>query len=171
MPLSIHPSTSTREPPTKLGARLTSSLPTSISQLISTWRLDLAPYRTFIADVTGVKLTETPAQSELKTVQSRLEGCVESYARDGDCKCHDLAQYEQIGSFTTVRELAQFFRIAVESKHSPSRRTGRCPHRSSLPRVRGQTCGVALRPARQSDPRHGRLPQRCRSQQRRAQRC
>lgn len=106
MPLSIHPSTSTRKPPT-LGA---------LEQTDDTWRLDLAPYRTFIADVTGVKLTETPAQSELKTVQSRLEGCVESYARDGDCKCHDLAQYEQIASFTTVRELAQFFRIAVEAE-------------------------------------------------------
>jgi|GEM_PF-5733094 hypothetical protein len=106
MTLNIHPSTSTREPPTLA----------TLEQTDDTWQLDLTPYRTFIADVTGVELTDSPSHRDLKTVQSRLEGCVESYARDGNCKCRDLGQYEQIESYTTVRELAQFFRVAVEAE-------------------------------------------------------
>jgi hypothetical protein len=106
MNLTIHPSTSTGEPPT---------LPT-LEQADGTWRLNLTPYRTFIADVTGVELTETPSTRELRTIQSRLEGCVESYTRDGECKCHELTTYDQVDSFATVRELAQFFRVAVETE-------------------------------------------------------
>jgi hypothetical protein len=112
MTLSIHISTNTREPPTLAG----------LKQSEAGWRLDLTLYRHFIADVTGVELTERPSPRELKTVQSRLEGCIESYTHDGECKCHDLTQYDQIASFATVRALAQVFRVAVESERPANRR-------------------------------------------------
>lgn len=88
----------------------------SLQETDDMWELDLTQYEAFISDITGVSSTETLSLQELQTIQSRLEGCIESYTRDGECKCHDLTEYSCIDSFVTVRKLAQFFRVAVENK-------------------------------------------------------
>lgn len=106
MKLTIYPSPSNRGPP---------SLP-ELHQTEEMWQLNLTPYAAFISDVTGVKLTETSSPDAIKTVQSRLEGCIESYTHNGECKCRDLGEYDRINSVGTVRKLAQFFRVAAESE-------------------------------------------------------
>lgn len=105
MKIFITPPTSTHPAPALTG----------LQQTDDRWQLNLKPYRHFISDVTGVTLADGLSPQELKIIQSRLEGCVESYTRSNDCKCNNLGQYDQIDSFESIRELAQVFRFAVEN--------------------------------------------------------
>ena len=80
------------------------------------WRLRLDSYETFIHEVTGVEVTGDLSPQQLKTVQSRLEGCLEGYERSGSCLCDDLHRYGHIDSMDTVHELSRFFRMLVASR-------------------------------------------------------
>lgn len=93
--------TSHREPPELPG----------LDHREGTWQLRMDYYRTFIADVTGIEPPPGPSTSELKTIQSRLEGCIETYEREGQCSCDEFSRYEYVDSIATVHELARFFRV------------------------------------------------------------
>lgn len=80
------------------------------------WQLCLDCYRTFIEDVTGIEASDELSTRELKTIQSRLEGCVETYKRDGDCLCDGFENYEHLDSMEDVHELTRFFRTLVASR-------------------------------------------------------
>lgn len=80
------------------------------------WQLRVDYYQEFISDVTGIELTNGLSASELKTIQSRLEGCIETYGREGCCMCEEFSRYEHVDSIATVRELARFFRVLVMSR-------------------------------------------------------
>ena len=77
------------------------------------WQLDLNHYRNFISDVTGVEPTCELSSREMKTIQSRLEGCVETYERTDNCACDQLERYECIDSMSDIHELSRFFRVFV----------------------------------------------------------
>ena len=115
MKLSINPPPSSADPPDVAGLQNTDD----------EWTLDLAPYMSFITNVTGITLTDSPTPRDLQIVRSRLEGCIESHSRDGVCKCSDFTQYSKVDSMVTVRGLAQFFRSAVDAESATaSKRTG-----------------------------------------------
>lgn len=80
------------------------------------WRLKLDGYERFIEDVTGVAVDDNISVRELKTIQSRIEGCVATYKRSGECMCDDLQDYEYIDSMETVQELSRFFRVLVATR-------------------------------------------------------
>lgn len=80
------------------------------------WRLELGKYRQFIGDVTGVTVDTNISSREIKTIQSRLEGCISTYRRTGECVCDNLHDYEHIDSMETVEELARFFRVLVATR-------------------------------------------------------
>lgn len=80
------------------------------------WRLQVEHYRDFLADVTGVDVSESLTPRELKTIQGRLEGCIERYEREGRCRCDDLAGYEAIEDVEDVHDLARFFRVLVANR-------------------------------------------------------
>ena len=48
--------------------------------------------------MTGVNPADGLSRSELKTVQTRLEGCIEAYKREGDCICDEFSRYEYLDS-------------------------------------------------------------------------
>ncbi|MEF8843732.1 MAG: hypothetical protein V5A62_19255 [Haloarculaceae archaeon] len=64
--------------------------------------------------MTGIEVVDGLSNRELKTIQVRLEGCIEGYERTGRCACDDFGRYERVDSIRTVRELAQFFQRLVE---------------------------------------------------------
>jgi hypothetical protein len=80
------------------------------------WRLRADYYQQFVEDVTGVNPTDGLSASELKTVQTRLEGFIETYKREGNCICAEFSQYEYVDSISTVHELARFFRVLVTTR-------------------------------------------------------
>ncbi|MFB6218543.1 MAG: hypothetical protein ABEH77_05100 [Halobacteriaceae archaeon] len=80
------------------------------------WRLRVERYDAFVRDVTGIELAGGLAPRELKTVQCRLEGCLETYERTGHCDCVDLDRYEHVDSMDTVHGLARFFRALVADR-------------------------------------------------------
>lgn len=80
------------------------------------WRLELGEYQRFIEDVTGVAVASDISARELKTVQSRLEGCISTYQRSGECACDNLEEYGSVDSIGTVQELARFFRVLVATR-------------------------------------------------------
>jgi hypothetical protein len=104
--LQTKPYMNGREPP---------SLP-GFEQYEGTWQLRVDYYRKFILEVTGVELTDGVSDSELKTIQSRLEGCLETFEREGHCVCDEFSRYEYVDSITTVHELARFFRVLVTTR-------------------------------------------------------
>lgn len=79
------------------------------------WRLRMDYYDRFIREVTGIEATGGVSSRDLKTIQCRLEGCVETYEREGSCTCDAFERYEHVESIAEVRELARFFRAAVVS--------------------------------------------------------
>lgn len=79
------------------------------------WRLNLSYYERFIEEVTGVEIEDNLSPQKIKTIQSRIEGCVASYQRSGRCICDNLSKYEYVDSMGTVRELSRFFRIWVST--------------------------------------------------------
>lgn len=80
------------------------------------WQLELNYYRSFISDVTGIEPTRELSPREMKTIQSRLEGCIESYERTDSCVCDQFECYEYIDSMSTVHELSRFFRGLVSAQ-------------------------------------------------------
>lgn len=80
------------------------------------WRLELGKYRRFIEDITGVTVDTNISSREIKTIQSRLEGCISAYRRSGECVCDNLQDYEYVDSIGTVEELARFFRVLVATR-------------------------------------------------------
>lgn len=80
------------------------------------WRLETDGYERFIEDVTGVAIDDNISERELKTIQSRIEGCVATHKRSGECKCDDLLGYEHVDSLETVQELSRFFRVLVATR-------------------------------------------------------
>lgn len=80
------------------------------------WQLRLHYYGSFIEDVTGVEVDGGLSRDETKVVQNRLEGCVEAYEREGNCRCDGFASYERVDSIETVHELARFFRALVATR-------------------------------------------------------
>jgi len=80
------------------------------------WRLRADYYQPFVKDVTGVDIADGLSASEAKTVQTRLEGCIETYNREGDCICNEFSRYEYVDSMPTVHELARFFRLLVATR-------------------------------------------------------
>ena len=115
MRLRVHTASSPdeREPPTLTG----------FDELDDCWQLELSYYRDIIADVTGVELDEVPSDDEIKIIQSRIEGCLEAYERDGQCVCQKFGQYTHVDSFETVHDLARFFRAAVAARIEPGELT------------------------------------------------
>jgi len=97
--------TSGREPPTLPG----------LEQIDTEWVLRVDNYEQFIEEVTGVEVTAELTPQQMKTIQSRIEGCVEGYRRSGDCVCDEFARYEHINSIEAVHELSRFFRVLVAS--------------------------------------------------------
>lgn len=87
-----------------------------LEQYGSEWRLRTDYYQGIIEDVTGVDPADGPSTSELKTVQTRLEGCIETYEREGDCLCDEFSRYEYADSISTVHELARFFGVLVVTR-------------------------------------------------------
>ena len=87
-----------------------------VTEIDGEWKLELDYYRKFIEEVTGVEVTDEVSPNQLKTIQSRLEGCVASYKQSGDCLCTDLSSYEHLDSMTTVHELSRFFRVLVADR-------------------------------------------------------
>jgi len=79
------------------------------------WHLRVDYYDRFIRDVTGIETTGGVSPRDLKTIQCRLEGCVETYEREGSCACDAFGRYEHVESIGEVRELARFFRAAIVS--------------------------------------------------------
>jgi hypothetical protein len=79
------------------------------------WKLNLDYYRDFIKHVTGVEPTGELSPRKVKTIQSRLEGCVESYERSGSCVCDGFERYEHVDSIERVHEMSRFFRVLVNS--------------------------------------------------------
>jgi len=77
------------------------------------WQLDLNYYDNFISEVTGVEPTCELSSREMKTIQSRLEGCLETYERTNNCVCDQLDRYECVDSMSAVHELSRFFRVFV----------------------------------------------------------
>lgn len=77
------------------------------------WQIDLEYYRSFLQDVTGVAIDTAVSPAQLKTIQSRLEGCIENYERTGSCVCEAFDRYEHVDSMATVHELARLFRVLV----------------------------------------------------------
>jgi hypothetical protein len=77
------------------------------------WTLRLDYYESFIEEVTGVDIDGDLSRRQLKTIQSRLEGCLEGYNRNGSCLCEDIDRYEHVESMETIHELSRFFRILV----------------------------------------------------------
>lgn len=77
------------------------------------WQLDLNHYRNFIYNVTGVEPTCELSSREIKIIQSRLEGCLETYERTDNCVCDQLERYECIDSMSDIHELSRFFRVFV----------------------------------------------------------
>lgn len=86
------------------------------------WYLELDEYQQFIEDVTGVTVDADISPRGMKTIQSRLEGCISAYKRSGECVCDNLQGYPHIDSMGTVEELARFFRLLVATRveYSPS---------------------------------------------------
>lgn len=82
----------------------------------SEWGLRADYYQGFIEDVTGVDPADGLSTSELKTVQTRMEGCIETYKREGDCICDEFSRYGYVDSISTVHELARFFRVLVVTR-------------------------------------------------------
>lgn len=80
------------------------------------WRLRLDGYERFIEDVTGVAVDDNISPRELKTIQSRIEGCVATYKRSGGCMCDEFESYEHVDSLETVQELSRFFRVLVATR-------------------------------------------------------
>ena len=80
------------------------------------WRLRADYYQPFVEDVTGVDIADGLSASELKTVQTRLEGCIEMYKREGECICDEFSRYEHVDSISAVHELARFFRVLVAKR-------------------------------------------------------
>ncbi len=80
------------------------------------WGLRADYYQQIIEDVTGVDLAGGLPASELKTVQTRLEGCIETYKREGECLCDEFSRYQYVDSMPTVHELARFFRVLVATR-------------------------------------------------------
>ncbi len=80
------------------------------------WQLRADYYQQIVEDVTGVDLADGLSASELKTVQTRLEGCIETYKREKECICDEFSRYEYVDSISTVRELARFFRVVVATR-------------------------------------------------------
>lgn len=80
------------------------------------WRLRAAHYQQIVEDVTGVDLADGLSAAEMKTVQTRLEGCIETYKREGDRICDEFSRYEYVESISAVHELARFFRVLVATR-------------------------------------------------------
>jgi hypothetical protein len=80
------------------------------------WRLELGEYQRLIEDVTGVAVASDSSPRAIKTVQSRLEGCISTYQRSGECACDNLEEYESVDSIETVQELARFFRVLAATR-------------------------------------------------------
>jgi len=80
------------------------------------WRLELSEYQRFVENITGVTLDTDISAREMKTIQSRLEGCISAYKHSGECICDNLQGYEHIDSMETVQELARFFRVLVATR-------------------------------------------------------
>lgn len=80
------------------------------------WRLRADHYQQIVEDVTGVDLADGLSAAEMKTVQTRLEGCIETYKREGDCICDEFSRYEYVESISAVHELARFFRVLVATR-------------------------------------------------------
>ena len=87
-----------------------------VTQSDGEWQLDLDYYRSFITDVTGIDAEDDLSTDQVKTIQTRLEGCIERYRRDGICLCDDLDRYEYVDSMEVVHELSRFFRALVASR-------------------------------------------------------
>ena len=98
-----------------LGGRSPPELP-GLEQQDGEWRLRADYYQQFVEDVTGVDLADGLSASELKTVQTRLEGCIETYEREGHCICDEFSRYGYVDSISTVHELARFFRVLVTTR-------------------------------------------------------
>lgn len=80
------------------------------------WRLRADHYQQIVEDVTGVDLADGLSAAEMKTVQTRFEGCIETYKREGDCICDEFSRYEYVESISAVHELARFFRVLVATR-------------------------------------------------------
>ena len=80
------------------------------------WRLRADYYQQFVEDVTGVDIADGLSASELKTVQTRLEGCIETYKREGNCICAEFSRYEYVDSISTVHEFTRFLRVPVDTR-------------------------------------------------------
>ncbi|MFB6296157.1 MAG: hypothetical protein ABEH66_04855 [Halobacteriales archaeon] len=104
--LRTEPGSEGREPPDVEG----------VERRDGEWRLRLEFHDSFIRDVTGIETTGGVSTRELKTIQSRLEGCVETYKREGACACEEFWRYDHLDSIDAVRELARFFRAIVASR-------------------------------------------------------
>ena len=98
-----------------LGGRSPPELP-GLEQQDGVWRLRADYYQQFLKDVTGVDPADGLSASELKTVQTRLEGCIETYEREGHCICDEFSRYGYVDSSSTVHELARFFRVLVATR-------------------------------------------------------
>lgn len=97
------------------GGREPRALP-GFEQHEGVWELRVDYYRDFIADVAGIDIANGLSASDLKTIQSRLEGCIETYERERQCMCDEFSRYEHVDSIGTVRELARFFRVLVMTR-------------------------------------------------------
>jgi hypothetical protein len=95
-----------REPPELAGFEALENL----------WRLRIDYYQKFLAEVTGITPSHELSPSELKTIQSRLEGCIETYEHEGHCMCDEFSRYEYIDSIADVHELSRFFRVLVTNR-------------------------------------------------------
>ena len=98
-----------------LGGRSPPELP-GLEQQDGEWRLRADYYQQFLEDVTGIDPADGLSASELKTVQTRLEGCIETYEREGNCISDEFSRYGYVDSISTVHELARFFRVLVTTR-------------------------------------------------------
>jgi|APHM01.1.fsa_nt_gi hypothetical protein len=78
------------------------------------WRLRLDRYESLIEAVAAVDVSDGVSQTEMKLVQTRLEGYVGTHKRDDHAG--DLGQYSGVDSVATVQELARFFRVLVANR-------------------------------------------------------
>ena len=110
--LRSEPDTGSREPPALSGFEYREGM----------LQLRADYYRQFVTEVTGIELTSELSATEPMMVRSRLEGCIETYERDGECACDEFSRYEHVDSIETVHELARFFRALagtpVENTHT-----------------------------------------------------
>jgi len=80
------------------------------------WKLRVDYYEQFVEEVTGVEATSDLTPQQMKTIQSRIEGCIEGYKRSGSCACSEFAKYEHVDSIDVVQDLSRFFRVLVASR-------------------------------------------------------